>query len=69
MNIPFLKRKWDKIDELKNDVFKINEHKEEFIKLYTIDGWTLQAISKYFKCSLTPLFRFKKELNLKRNKI
>ena len=69
LNIPFLKRKWDKIDELKNDVFKINEHKEEFIKLYTIDGWTLQAISKYFKCSLTPLFRFKKELNLKRNKI
>ena len=65
--MPFLNRKWSKIDEMSKDIFKSNDHVEKFKYLYEIEGKTLVEISQIFQCSISPILRLKKKLKSKRN--
>ena len=67
LEVPFLNRKWSKIDEMSKDIFKSNDHVEKFKYLYEIEGKTLVEISQIFQCSISPILRLKKKLKSKRN--
>lgn len=65
LTVPYLSRKWNKIDHFRADDFYIDENEKLFLQ-YWNENLTLNEIASKFNCSLTPVHKMKKKLNLKK---